>query len=85
MAVLVLLSPFDVFYLHLEYLFCGNLVYIFPKWYVRRRKIWQPCSGATFSCSSTHTTFNVSFLFTASTGEKFQSDPKLLLEEAAPG
>jgi hypothetical protein len=24
-------------------IFCGTLIYIFPIWYVRTRKIWQPC------------------------------------------
>jgi hypothetical protein len=25
---------------------CGNLIYILPLWYVRKRKIWQPCAKA---------------------------------------
>jgi hypothetical protein len=33
-STLCILPPFGIF--------CGNLVYIFPLWYVRTRKIWQP-------------------------------------------
>jgi hypothetical protein len=43
--------PFGLLYIrlfgivlgHLEYLHNGSLVYLFPFWYVVRRKIWQPC------------------------------------------
>jgi hypothetical protein len=57
MAVLVLLSPFCVFYLHFVYftsilcilppfcIFCGNLgmlICVFPTFVFYNKKIWQP-------------------------------------------
>jgi hypothetical protein len=35
---------FDIFYGHLVYIFCGNLVYFSSFWYVVPREIWQPCA-----------------------------------------
>jgi hypothetical protein len=35
-VILYILWPFGIF--------CGNLVYFSPFWYIVARKIWQPCS-----------------------------------------
>jgi hypothetical protein len=33
-AIWSILQPFSIFCGHLVYPFCGNLIYIFPFWYV---------------------------------------------------
>jgi hypothetical protein len=40
------LRPFHLFNGHFVYVFCGNLVYISPFWYIAPSKIWQPCFEA---------------------------------------
>jgi hypothetical protein len=44
-AIWHILPPFGIF--------CGNLVHIFPLWYVKTRKIWQPWLGAVFTLAFT--------------------------------
>jgi hypothetical protein len=41
-TTLYILWPFGIF--------CVNLVYIFPFWYVATRKIWQPRPADFWSC-----------------------------------
>jgi hypothetical protein len=42
-AILSILRPFCSLCANLVHIFGGNLVYLFPFWYVVPRKIWQPC------------------------------------------
>jgi hypothetical protein len=42
-AIWNILQPFGMFYCHLVYMFCGNLVSPPPIWYFAPRKIWQSC------------------------------------------
>jgi hypothetical protein len=46
--IFVHLVYFDIVYGHVVGIFCGNLVYFPPFWYIVPRKIWQPWADGSF-------------------------------------